>query len=465
VKQDNNKLFLYSLPFIVSSGFATTLKEAVRATLMSNPQTSAIYQNIESFKYYIDEHQGDLKPKVNLEVAAEIQKEELKNDKIDRVTNKQGSTTTLTFEQKLYDGGGTNARIGKAKYDYEANKYKNLASIDDLVLESIKSYLDALRNEELLILAYNNINIHIEYLKKAQVDEEENGDDINRIQVESKLYIAYSKLYQQKVERMKAISQFKNLTTLDIKGYLCRPQMDESLIGADLQKAIDQVVRTNYSVLEQIERIKSQRETINQEKSKFLPQVNFIVQGVLDENLATTDSTTNTYSAKIKLNYNLYNGGKDTVTKQREKVFLNESQHKLDYITNRVVNNLKQSYYNYNIAKEKIEALKIVVYKDKLLLKRYKDQFESGTRTFMDILNIEADLFAQKGALIEEEFTLLSSYFEILAATSSLKDDILKQSDSVCEVPKVIILISPIEFFIKNFKIISSRGMDKLCFF
>jgi adhesin transport system outer membrane protein len=137
------------------------------------------------------------------------------------------------------------------------------------------------------------------------------------------------------------------------------------------------------------------------------------------------------------MNYNFYSGGQDETSNLREKIFLKESKKILDSKSDLVVDEAKSAFNTYKITKDKLEELRGYVSANEELLKIYKDQFEAGNRTFVDVLDVESDLYNGRVQLIDEEMKLLTTYYTMLSLTSNLQDVIMSQPNNPCVAEEV----------------------------
>ena len=444
------KLIILLFPFLLfSKGYSTTLKEAVESALSNNPEVLSLQKNSQAYKYYIDEEEAGYYPTIDLDIFIESKKE-IKDPKDDAQTtvNKSGYNSQLQLEQMILDGGLTSAKVDEANADYQKTKISNIFTIENIIHEAVQSYLDIVKYKELLLLSENNIAIHQSYLEVAKESEDVSGESLDRIQVESKLFLAISKQFQQKNDNDVSLNSFYKLIGFEPKGNICRPVLDVDLIPTTVDEAKDESVRSSFTILEQIEAIKVQRAIISQENSRFLPTLKFQLREEFDSDLDTKNVKTNSTSAKFLLSYNLFNGFRDNASQERERVFLQESQKKLDDILNIVEEDIKSLYSDYLNSTNKITYLKLYVEKNKEILTVYKEQFSGGTRTFIDILNSEAELFNAKSQLIEEEYSLLKAYYEILLVLSKLSDTIVLQENQICE--QIVVDLEPKPLEIKN---------------
>ena len=81
--------------------------------------------------------------------------------------------------------------------------------------------------------------------------------------------------------------------------------------------------------------------------------------------------------------------------------------HKSDWHFIYVLEGTFEYYFRKTDSKDKIIELKGYVSANEKILATYKDQFEGGIRTFVDVLDIESDLYNSHTQLIDEEIKLV----------------------------------------------------------
>ena len=412
---------------------ATSLQEAVDNTIVQNPELEAIYENNKAYKTYIEEAKGDYRPTIDLEATLESKDTEsklLNNPSVD--ASQDGYDVQLRVEQLIYDGGLTPAKIEEAKYRDKVNKHVNDAKVEGVILDGIKSYLDLVKYDKRMKLSEVNLSTHEKYLLTAKSTEEVSGDALDTFEVQAKLHLA-KKNYIDEVDN-EQISQnsFKRITGLKSDGQVCMPTMIPSVPPKDLGELINTALTSNSTILAQMAKLREQRAIINQEESKFLPTLKFQLSGTWDDDLITQDTKKDIYSAKIVMNYNFYSGGKHQTSKLRENIFLKESTQILDSQTDLVVDEVTSAFNSFSNIELKIDELKGYVSTNRDILNIYKDQFEAGTRTFVDVLDIESDLYNAKIQLIDEEINLLTTYYTMMSLTSNLQNVITSQPATIC---------------------------------
>ena len=425
---------LSALASLMSSLNATTIKDVVEHSLISNQDIVSKSINNDAFKKYIDEQEGGYYPKIDLTATAGVKDQ---NDTVPNNprsdTNQSGGNVQVDLEQLLYDGNLTPSLVEEAKARYSANKLKNSDNVESILFDGINAYLNILKYDERIQASKANLVVHEDYLSIANQTEKINGEILDKVQTKAKIHSAKSNLFEETNNKSAAISSFVKNVGMPIDNNICKPVINEGKIPATLETLQKSALENNYKILGQIESIKQQRAAVEKENAGFLPTLKFKLQGLYDNDLADEETKTNAYSAKVELKYNIFNGMVNQNRSQREVLFLKEAQAKLDVVTKSVLDEIAVSYETYHTAKKQIVELQQFIEENKQIISIYKDQFDAGTRNFIDVLNVEGDLYNSKLALIGTEYTMYNAYYKILKATSTLQTTVVSSENQACE--------------------------------
>ncbi|MBP9491434.1 MAG: TolC family protein [Aliarcobacter sp.] len=426
---------LSALAFLMTSLQATSLKDVVEHTIQNNQDIVSKSLNNDAYRKYIDEQKGGYYPKIDLTTyLGVVDEKETRKGLPSEDTNYKGGNAQVDLEQLLYDGNLTPSLVEEAKARYSSNKLKNSNDVENILFDSISSYLNILKFDERILISKDNLSIHEDYMGIATQTEKINGEILDKVQTKAKIHSAKSSLFAEQNSKNAAQSAFSKNVGMKIEGSICRPVLDESKIPMNLDTLHKSVLENNYQILEQIENIKEQRAIISKEKAGFLPTLKIKLQGIYDKDLLDKDLKTNTYSGKLELRYNIFNGMVNDSRTEREELFLKEAQAKLDTVSKSVLDEVTVAYETYQTSKKQIEELKQFIEENKQIIDIYKDQFDAGTRNFIDVLNVEGDLYNSKISLINTEYAMYTAYYELLKATSTLQTTIANSAAQSCGV-------------------------------
>jgi outer membrane protein, adhesin transport system len=416
---------------------AISLKESVEKVLSTNPEVIAERNNQEAFRKYIDERKANYYPKIDIDGRLEKSNSDKNYDPTsinkDNSEQEDGYNFGIAVNQMLYDGDLTPSTIREAKHNNLANKYRTEKNIDNVLFETITAYTGLIQYIEMLKLTKDMISTNEENLQIAKAKESISGEVLETYQVDSKLSFVKEKYLEESDLKSSKISAFKRYVGIEPTGNECKPKMDLSKIPNSLQQIVEIAVLRNYEIQEQIERIKAQREKIAQVDAKFLPNLSLELKALTDSDLSLNEEgTENQVYGRINLAWNLYNGGEDYTVSKQEELFLAEQKERLDAITNKIVEFTKVTYQRFLKNKQRIEILKNYVVANENIVEVYKSEFESGTRTFVDILDAQTVLYEAKKSLVNRKYELYSNYYNILNSSSMLRSTVLDSQNDIC---------------------------------
>ena len=439
------KLLRFACISFLASSFlhAASLKESVERVLSTNPEVIAEKNNQEAFKKYIDERKANYLPRIDIDGRLEKSNSDKSYDQPNTLQNgseqEDGYNVGIALNQMLYDGDLTPSQVREAKFNDLANKYRSENNIENVVYETITAYTGLVQYNEMLALTKDMITTNEENLQIAKEKESISGEVLETYEVDSKLSFVKEKYLEEEDLKSSRNSTFKRYVGVDPSGDECRPKIELSKIPNNLQQIVELAVLKNNEILEQIERIKAQREKIAQADSKFLPNLSLELKALTDNDLSLNEEgKENQAYGRINLAWNLYNGGGDKAVSKQEELFLAEQKERLDAITNKVVEALKVNYQRFLKNKERINVLKDYVVANENIVEVYKSEFESGTRTFVDILDAQTVLYEAKKSLVNREYELYKNYYDILLSLSILTETVLDPKNDVCSDDKAL---------------------------
>ncbi len=420
--------------FSVSS-FANSLRDTVELTLNNNPDIIAERKNQEAYRMYVDDREGLYLPTIDFESYLETAKidKDFDDTTPDVNTSEDGYNAAIIFRQYLYDGGETPSQVSEMKHQNFANKFRSLYAIENTILDSVRVYNDLVKFDERIVLSQSMLQVHEDNLITAKEKEEISGEVLETYQVSSKLHFVTDSYIEEQDLKDTGIANYVKFVGSEPKGNVCRPTIDESKVPETLKEAIEIGILRNYKIQEEIERIKQQREKIAQYDSKFLPNLNLELKASIDDDLELNENGTQKDAyARLNLNWNLYNGNRDSIRSEQEMIFLQERKKTLENITNEVVADVKSTYNKYFKYKKRVEALTKYVEANVNIVEAYRNEFEAGTRTFVDILDAESELYNSSKSLINMEYAALNNYYDLMFNLSMLTDTILSNPNQDC---------------------------------
>ncbi|MCI2283422.1 TolC family outer membrane protein [Colwellia sp. MSW7] len=340
----------------------------------------------------------------------------------------------ISIKQMLFDGMLTSNEVKRTKFEASAEQWTLIANAEDLALQVSKAYLNYLKTEALITLAEKNIASHQEIYDQIKERTDSGlGSVADLSQVTGRLARAQSNMISARNNSLDARTQFIRLVNSQPKE-LVLPVPDADMLPQDKNRGLE-------LALEQHPIIKSAQQDINAARSfkssvnaSNYPTLSFEVDANSDNDLAGESGINrfgtdvgghrNDATVMLRMRYNLFSGGKDVANKRNAAYKVTEAQE-INYSAHRQVTE------SYGLAWNAFEMLglqkkyikqHIITAKDTQEV--YKQQFDIGQRSLLDLLDTENELFQARKDYLDAEFNELSARYRLLNATGQLLDSL-----------------------------------------
>lgn len=145
--------------------FSQDIKTTISEVLSSNPIIIERLKNYNATKEDITTAQAGYFPKIDLSMG--IGKEDGEKP-VDQEFDYSVYQNSITYTHNLFNGFETTHRVGQQRNRTTAAAYSYIEKVNDTSFETLNSYLEVMKNSELLNIQKENIDINTEIFKKVQ---------------------------------------------------------------------------------------------------------------------------------------------------------------------------------------------------------------------------------------------------------------------------------------------------------
>ena len=400
-------------------GAAQTLPEpmvkAAQKAIVSNPEVQARWHNFTGAVAERDVASAGYRPQVDFTTG--IGREEQKYPRTGVMSDYTRTGSSLTLTQMLFDGMYTRNEVKRLGYAKLTRYYELLEASENIGLEAIRAYADVARYTELVEEAKAN---YVEHKLTAQQIEERSGAGVSRRvdleQANGRLALAESNLLTE-ISNLHDVSA-RYLRIMGEAPPIKMPSLPEGLklkgIPDTAVDAMKQGLVNSPTINAAYENVRSAKWQVESRKSAYWPRVDFRIRESWGHNVDGVAGRSGDRVAEVVLNYNLYRGGYD---KAREKQAV-EFQYQARDLQEKACRDVRQTLaIAYNDVVKLNEQLK---YLDQHRLstekakEAYRQQFDIGQRTLLDLLDTQNEYFEASRAYIN------ARYNEIIAEARTL---------------------------------------------
>jgi outer membrane protein len=340
-------------------------------------------------------------------------------------THGKPSSLDLSLTQQLYSGGRTEAQTRQAINTVEATRAQTLA-VETAVFQAVaQAYLDVVRDQGLVEVNRNNEYVLSQEFEatrvRAQIGEL-TGTDVAQ---------ARSSFDQAVAQRVAAEGQLEisraNYTRAvgHPPGRLLLPR-DRPALPATREEALSLAAANNPNVISAGFTELAARDNIDVVRSQLLPQIS----AVGDLNRATSpttsggavgsNTTTSMASITAMMTMPVYEGGAIYSQTRQAQQTVGQRSSQLDDARRAAVQTADQSWATLQAARAGTTSFAAAVRAAQIALAGLQEEALIGTRTVLDVLVGEQQLFTTQQQLVTAQHDTAIAEFNVAAAVGRL---------------------------------------------
>ena len=183
----------------------------------------------------------------------------------------------------------------------------------------------------------------------------------------------------------------------------------------------------NFSIVAQVNQAEFIRKNIELQQSKHLPTVDIVAQYRQSDNGNQFGFRGDNESVGLQFNLPLFEGG-GTVSRTRQAQFEYEAaKEELTKVKRSVTRGVKDSFRGVISSIDQVKALKSNTESGQLAVEAAEAGLEVGTRTMVDLLAIQRNLYKAKSDYAQGRYNYLINGVKLKQAAGSLSDQDLMQ--------------------------------------
>jgi len=413
---------------------AQNLKVTIQEVLSTNPVILERLKNYNSTKEDITNAKSGYYPKLDLSLGGGYEK----TDKSSRPTQANESfdfsvyQNSLTYTQNLFKGFETTYKIQQQENRTISAAYSYIEKVNDTSFSMVDSYLQVMKNEELLQTARENVEINEEIFTKVSKLYDSGLTTLSEVnKIESTLSLAKSNYIVQENALMDVTYNMQRVLGrfLDPKS-MRKPNFDATL-PKTLEEASQFAMQNNPSLLVSKYNIKLAQATYKEKKSPYYPQFDIEVSQSMNKNLSAVEGQDDKFKAMAYLKYNFFNGFADSSAMQKSVSQIHQEIQSKNSLRRQVLEGLNLSWTANEKLSQQIVHLREYQKFSLKTLTLYSKEYDLGRRSLLDLLSAQNDFIGSKAQVINTEYSMLFAKYRILDAIGTLVPTIIGNNDIV----------------------------------
>ncbi|MEM8656018.1 MAG: TolC family protein [Pseudomonadota bacterium] len=402
---------------------AESLRDAVRSALTSNPEVKAASAEMRASAFELLRLRSEYQPVVTAFGALGAQHFNTDSSSLVSDGRKTVFSREIGVEAEivLFDGQRRANLVYANAARVDANVFRLLDASETMALNATEVYIDAMRLVRLRDAASRNVRRHQAILTRV-IDLVEGGrlPLSDQLQAQDRLTAAQLALVEVSRSARDADARYERIIGKPRQGELNVPPLHNlpsdrvSLIRA----AVDNSYRVRIANIE-VDRAAYERRVVESDRK---PRISFnagVTRGLDVDRTAEADTDA---FVGVRMSWILHQGGRRAQSRAAD-----ERRHKAISERNvaiREVRELAESSWNsYTANQERSRILARQLRANNELVTQFESEFDAGTRSLLDVLEIERARFEVRFEKISADAGLAFSAYRLLAAQSKLADN------------------------------------------
>lgn len=383
----------------------------------TNPVISAARSAVGIASSDLDAARTETKPYLGITANAGVARTKFMDQTFDTVPTEIGAT----FQQNVFQGFSTMAKIKGAKGIVAARQASLYATQQDVFLDAINAYISVLNAGEVLKLKQNNQRVLQEYYDLCRQKQEVGVLTATDVaQASARLEGAKYQTIDAQAEYDNALETFRRIYGKSEDKYTdISLAKVEHLFPSSVDAAEEYAMQNHPVIVALNAQEAAARENITVARKTRLPSVDIKASAMRLNDIPVVDDVRDG-RVGIYFSMPLYDKGNASANVEKVRHTVAGIQDQTIDARRTIAEHLHQAWNMYDAQTYAITAAQAAVKANKLALDGTREEQSRGRRTVLDVLNAEQELLNSRVSLIQAQHGKISAYFAVLAATGKL---------------------------------------------
>ena len=399
------------------------LLTVVQQAVVTNPEVQARWREFTAAGADREAVSAGYRPQVDLTLGVGREWKDYPPGTAPGMTEYTRTGGSITLTQMLFDGRYTQSEVKRLGYAKLVRYYELLDASENIGLEAIKAYADVARRTELVEEARSNyfehktVALQLEQKARAGVGRRVDLDQANgRLALaESNLLTEISNLHDVSARYLRIIGE-KPSARLSL--------LSEGFKFQGLPGSVTEAMQTGLpnspTINAAYENVRSTQSNIESRKSAYWPRVDFRIRDSWGRNVDGVEGSRRDQVAEVVLNYNLYRGGYDQAREKQAVEYRYQARDLQEKACRDVRQTLAIAYQDMVKLNEQLGYLDTHRLMTDKAMQAFRQQFEIGQRSLLDLLDTQNELFEANRAHINARYDQIIAQARTLASMGKL---------------------------------------------
>lgn len=393
---------------------ADSLRNALIEAYETNPQLLAERAHLRSVDEKVPQALANWRPTVQLTSSAGYQKQWNSGPSF-FLPPYQALTPTIVdvnIKQPIYRGGRTVAQTAQAEKQVEAERAKLIFTEESVFYSVIKAYLDVVRDQATLDLSVNNEQLLRKQLESTQ--EQFRVGTVTRTDVaQAQAQLASAVADRNQAEGNLQVSRANYQRAVGHLPPKLSPAKMRPVLPTTRAAALNLAANKNPNVIAALFAEDAGHDAVKVVKGQLLPTISVVGDYQRLDSTSFNHELTSNASVVAQLTMPLYEGGAVYSQAREAEQTVGQLKNEADDARRQAVQSATQAWETMTAARARLNALQQTVKAAEIAFEGTKEEQKVGTRTVLDVLITEQQLFSDRVNLVSTQHDLALAEFNL----------------------------------------------------
>lgn len=407
---------------ISDMGETVTLEQAIAAALETNPEINQAVMNKEAIEFEREQAQGLYLPRIDFEASAGIRRLENPTRRALNIDDDllYPLEASINAEQVIADFGRRGGELRRQAARTDGAALRIVERSENIALQVSRQYLDILLQQRVVAAAEDNVNFHRSLVNDLTEGVNQGSISVaDQLQAQERLQAAVIRQTEAVESLINAQIALKALTGLDINGAIL-PASLRAAAAPTLGDAIALARQNNPRVKEAMADVDAAHALAEKEKGDLYPTIAAEVRGRVGHDIDGFSGHTNDVLGRLVFRWNIFSGGINRAKYQEMVRRASEARFRLHELVRAAEEDVQRAWNSMSTQGKVTSELETQSRVTDDLLVSYREQFNVGRRSLLDLLDAQNTRYNVQVRLETARFSKQFSEYQVLAATNNL---------------------------------------------
>lgn len=432
VRRGRNSFLFLLLCVVQLVASATTLEDAVRRALATNPQVTGVEATHRAARHDLKQARGGYLPSLDLDMRFGEEHSNIKQlSRLNNDDNLWRREIGVTVSQMIWDGFAVRSEVERRVALLNGAESSVADTRNAIAFKGVQTYFDVLQSRELKTLAARNVQSHEVVLANVEAKATSGvGNKADVEQARARLALAHSTVVARDQALREAEARYRRVIgdwpddgakpTVQASGLVRNGEVEREQLANATVQAEELAVAAHPAVLRSKADVEAAVAAVSGARAGYYPRVDLVGALRRDADLGGVRGNRNSESVMVVARWNLFRGGAD-----REEEFAGverkaAADEQLKETIMSVIENVEIAMASLATSEARLVYLEKHVGSSASALESYRAQFEIDRRTLIDLLNAEGELFNARANFVTGTYEYLTNIYFVEASKGAL---------------------------------------------